>query len=67
MRKYLNQQPVNDGNNGDMIFILNMQDTKNGVITPTFVVFNPKLEKVIQFTGYQPKIQFLRGIKRFTK
>ena len=28
-----------------MIFILNMVDIKNGVITPTFVVINPKLRE----------------------
>ena len=62
-----NQQPVNDGNNWRHDFYFEYARHKNGVITPTFVVFNPKLEKVIQFTGYQPKIQFLRGIKQFTK
>ena len=62
-----NQQPVKEGHNWRHDFYFDYGRYKNGVITPTFVVINPKLEKITQFTGYQPKIQFLRGIKRFTK
>ena len=62
-----NQQPVKDGSNWRHDFYFEYARYKDGVITPTFVVINPKLEKITQFTGYQPKIQFLRGIKRFTK
>ena len=62
-----NQQPVKDGSNWRHDFYFEYARYKNGIITPTFVVFNPNLEKVTQFTGYQPKIQFLRGIKRFIK
>ena len=65
--KYINEQPVDKGNSWRHDFYFEYARYKDGVITPTFVVINPKLEKITQFTGYQPKIQFLRGIKRFTK
>ena len=64
---YGNQQPVKDGYSWRHDFYFEYGRYNDGIINPTFVLFNSKLEKITQLTGYQPKSQFLRGIKRFTK
>ena len=65
--KYINEQPVEKGNSWRHDFYFEYGRYNDGIINPTFVLFNSKLEKITQLTGYQPKSQFLRGIKRFTK
>ena len=65
--KYINEQPADKGKSWRHDFYFKYGRYNDGIINPTFVLFNSKLEKITQLTGYQPKSQFLRGIKRFTK
>jgi len=65
---YGNQQDISSGRHDwRHDFYFEFGRYKDGIITPTFVVLNSKHEKVRQFTGFQPKIQFLRGIKQIIK
>lgn len=66
-KKYVNEQPAEKGHFWRHDFYFEYGRYKDGIITPTFVLINSKKEKITQLTGYQPKIQFFRGIKRFIK
>ena len=65
---YGNQQDAASGRKDwrhDFYFELGKYN--ESIITPTIVIMNSKHQKVEQFTGFQPKVQFLRGIKKLIK
>lgn len=67
-KTYGNQQAESSGRNDwrhDFYFEIGKYN--ESIITPTIVIMNSKHEKVEQFTGFQPRIQFLRGLKKLIK
>ena len=65
---YGNQQPASSGRKDwrhDFYFEYGKHN--NSMIPPTIVIIDGSLRKIKQLTGYKPKTQFLREIKKFLK
>ena len=65
---YGNQQPASSGRNDwRHDFYYEVGKHKNGMITPTIVIFNNQYKEIAQFTGYYPTPRILRDLKRIIK
>ena len=65
---YGNQQPSSSGRKDwSHDFYFEYGKHNNSMIPPTIVIIDGSLRKIKQLTGYKPKAQFLREIKKFLK
>lgn len=62
---YGNQQPASSGRKDwRHDFYFEVGNYNNSITTPTIVLFDNNCNKITQFTGFQPKIQLIRNLKK---
>ena len=67
-KKYGNQQPADHGYTWRHDFFAELvKPVNNSYYWPDIVIINNKYEKLDQFSGFQPRQQLLRNLKKFIK